>query len=169
MQVMALRGAKDAGLHVPDKTMDDAIKYINKCYDTRHRRLPLPAVLGRARASPAPRPGVCVLQLCGEYDADEIKKAVEYMERIGDDRGHYWYGHYYAAHALNQVGGEEWEKYYKRMRDTLLAPGLPAGDRRVVRPAPRGRLRPRLPDRHRRADPQRPDALPADLPEVTRA
>ncbi len=61
-----------------------------------------------------------LLQLCGEYEADEIKKAVEYMERTGDDFGHYWYGHYYAAHALNQVGGEVWEKYYKRMRDRLL-------------------------------------------------
>ena len=27
---------------------------------------------------------------------------------------------------MNQVGGEEWEKYYKRMQDQLLAE-LPAG------------------------------------------
>ena len=55
MQVMALRGAKDAGMHVPDKTMADAIKYINKCRDSRIGRLSLPALLGRAPASPAPR------------------------------------------------------------------------------------------------------------------
>src|SRR4029077_20359153 len=69
--------------------------------------------------------GVCVLQLCGDYESDDIKKAVEYMNRTSDieQRGHYWYGHYYAAHALNQVGGETWEKYYKKMRDMLLAPG----------------------------------------------
>ncbi|HVL16087.1 MAG TPA: hypothetical protein VM529_26185, partial [Gemmata sp.] len=47
-------------------------------------------------------------------------------ERVGDDRGHYWYGHYYAAHAMNQVGGERWEAYYKRLRDKLLAPGYQA-------------------------------------------
>jgi len=35
MQVMALRGAKDAGIHVPDKVMTDALKYVNKCYDKR--------------------------------------------------------------------------------------------------------------------------------------
>ncbi len=45
------------------------------------------------------------------------------MERAGDDRAHYWYGHYYAAHALNQVGGELWEKYYKKMRDPPVGPG----------------------------------------------
>ena len=52
MQVMALRGAKDSGLHVPDKTMADSIKYINKCRDSRSRRLSLPALLRRPRLRP---------------------------------------------------------------------------------------------------------------------
>lgn len=129
MQVMALRGAKDAGIQVPDKTMDDAIKYVNRCYDRRtggYRYQPYSAGAGYARTAA----GVCVLQLCGKYDADEIKNAVEFMERVGDDRGHYWYGHYYACHAMNQVGGEKWERYYKRMRDLLLSPGYqrPTGE-----------------------------------------
>ena len=64
--------------------------------------------------------GVCVLQLCGRYDADVIGKEVKSLANTGDDRAHYWYGHYYACHAMNQVGGEQWEKYYKRMRDHLL-------------------------------------------------
>jgi len=121
MQVMALRGAKDAGLQVPDKVMTDSIKYIGKCRDRTtggYKYQPFSGTPGYARTAA----GVCVLQLCGEYDAEEIKKAVEYMERVREDRGHYWYGHYYAAHAMNQVGGEVWEKYYKTMRDKLLAP-----------------------------------------------
>src|SRR5262249_9224484 len=32
MQVMALRAAKNAGLHVPDATLKKAIKYIERCY-----------------------------------------------------------------------------------------------------------------------------------------
>jgi hypothetical protein len=122
MQVMALRGAKDSGLQVPDKVMKDSLNYINRCRDPRsggYRYQPYSSGPGFARTAA----GVCVLQLCGEYEADDIKKAVEYMERARDDRGHYWYGHYYAAHALNQVGGEVWENYYKKMRDMLLAPG----------------------------------------------
>lgn len=127
MQVMALRGAKDAGLQVPDKTMADSIKYIGRCRDNRtggYKYQPYSAGSGYARTAA----GVCVLQLCGDYEADEIKKAVEYMERQGDDFGHYWYGHYYAAHAMNQIGGELWEKYYKRMRDRLLAPNYQRPD-----------------------------------------
>ena len=122
MQVMALRGAKDAGLQVPDRVMADSLKYINKCHDSAsggYRYQPYIRGAGFARTAA----GVCVLQLCGEYDADDIKNAVEYMDRVGDDRAHYWYGHYYAAHAMNQVGGEKWEAYYKRMRDRLLSPG----------------------------------------------
>lgn len=122
MQVMALRGAKDAGLHVPDKVMADSIKYINRCYDRRtggYKYQPYAAGPGFARTAA----GICVLQLCGEYEAETISKSVEFLEKVGDDRGHYWYGHYYAAHALNQIGGEVWERYYKRMRNRLLAPG----------------------------------------------
>ena len=127
MQVMALRGAKDSGLQVPDKTMDNAVEYINKCRDRNsggYKYQPYQNPPGYARTAA----GVCVLYLCGKYDADEIKKAVQYMERTADDRQHYWYGHYYAAHALNQVGAEEWgreawEKYYERMKATLLRPG----------------------------------------------
>ena len=70
---------------------------------------------------------MCGLQLVGDYDAEEIKKAVEFMDRMGDDRQHYWYGHYYAAHALNQVGGKIWEDYYARMRTMLLRDQQPDG------------------------------------------
>ena len=131
MQVMALRGAKDAGLHVPDKTMANSIKYINRCRDNRTGGYKYPALFCNTGAGYArTAAGVCALQLCGEYEADDIKKAVEFMERAQDDNAHYWYGHYYAAHALNQVGGEVWEKYYKRMRDRLLAVGYqkPGGE-----------------------------------------
>jgi hypothetical protein len=127
MQVMALRGAKDGGIHVPDRVMADAVRYINRCYDRRtggYRYQPFSSGPGYARTAA----GVCLLYLSGEYDAAEIRASVEYLERTEDDRQHYWYGHYYAAHALNQVGGEVWEKYYDRMKTTLLAGQRASGE-----------------------------------------
>jgi squalene cyclase len=127
MQVMALRGAKDSGLHVPDETMKKALKYINRCHDPRsggYRYMPYSSGPGYARTAA----GVCVLQLCGEYEAKEIDAAVRFLELQGDDRQHYWYGHYYAAHALNQVGGKKWEDYYDRMRAKLLATQRSGGE-----------------------------------------
>jgi prenyltransferase beta subunit len=127
MQVMALRGAKDSGLQVSDDVLKKALAYIGRCRDSRsggYRYQPYSAGAGYARTAA----GVCVLQLCGQYEAKEIAAAVKYMENTGDDRGHYWYGHYYAAHALNQVGGKVWEDYYNRMKTTLLAKQRTTGE-----------------------------------------
>ena len=38
----------------------------------------------------------------------------------GHGRSHFWYGHYYASHAMHQVGGKEWEDWYNRLCDTFL-------------------------------------------------
>lgn len=120
MEVMALRGAKDSGLNVPNETMEKALEYIKKCHDPRsggYRYQPGGGPAGYARTAA----GVCVQQLCGKYDAKEKEGALKYMEEVQDDRSHYWYGHYYAAHALHQVGGKPWEEYYERMKKNLLA------------------------------------------------
>ncbi len=120
MQVMALRGAKDSGLHVPDDTMKKAIAYINKCYDPRsggYYYQPRSSPAGYARTAA----GVCCLQLSGDYDKKEIAGAVKYLDTVGEDRQHWWYGQYYAAHAYHQVGGKAWEDYYARMKTKLLA------------------------------------------------
>ena len=119
MQVMALRGARDGGLHVPDKVFDDALKYIARCRDDRsggYKYQPYSSGPGYARTAA----GVCVLLLCGKYEADEIKEGVDFLVRTGNDFQHWWYGHYYACHALNQVGGKVWEDYYDRMKRDLL-------------------------------------------------
>lgn len=120
MQVMALRGAKDSGLHVPDETIKKAIAYINKCHDAKsggYKYQPPAGGAGYARTAA----GVCVLQLCGEYEAKQIEGAVKYLETTAEDRQHWWYGHYYAAHAMNQVGGKKWEDYYGRVSAKLLS------------------------------------------------
>jgi len=119
MQVMALRAAKDSGLHVPDKTMKKALEYINSCYDAPsggytyqpHNRQP-----GFARTAA----GICVLKLVGEYDK-KIDKSIEYMKaHMENPREHYWYGHYYACHAMYQIGGKDWDDYYAMMKKKLL-------------------------------------------------
>src|SRR5438105_5787971 len=72
MQVMALRGAKDSGLHVPDETMAEAKKYIGRCYDRRtggYRYQPYSSGPGHALAAAS----VCGLELGRDYDAEEDK------------------------------------------------------------------------------------------------
>ncbi|CAN5466237.1 terpene cyclase/mutase family protein [soil metagenome] len=133
MQVMALRGAKDSGLHVPDETFKKALKYISKCYDTRsggYKYMPQAGGAGYARTAA----GVCLLQLSGDYDAAELDAAVKYLEKEADDRQHFWYGHYYAAHALHVYGAKNekneqiWKDYYSRLKTKLLATQKPSGE-----------------------------------------
>ena len=126
MQVMALRAAKNSGLHVPDTTIRKALEYIRSCYDPKEggfRYQPSQREAGFARTAA----GVCVLQLSGEYDAKEIDRAVKFMEEKNDEKRHWWYGQYYAAHAMHQVGGKAWSEWYGRMRSRLLAKQDPGG------------------------------------------
>jgi squalene cyclase len=118
MQVMALRAAKNSGLHVKDETMRRAIDYIKRCYNRRIGGFSY--MPGQAPGFARTAAGVCVLQLTGEYKAAEISEALTYMKQHADERYHFWYGHYYASHAMHQVGGKEWADWYKRIRDTFL-------------------------------------------------
>lgn len=127
MQVMALRGAKDSGLNVPDEVMNKAVAYINRCRDSRsggYRYMPSSAGAGYARTAA----GICVLQLCGKYDAKEVEEGIKYLDLVGDDRQYFWYGHYYAAHAYHQIGGKIWEDYYLRLKAKLLATQRSGGE-----------------------------------------
>jgi squalene cyclase len=118
MQVMALRAAKNSGLHVKDQTMSRAIGYINRCYDSRSGGFCYQP--GKTPGFARTAAGACVLQLTGEYQAQQIPRAIEYLKANFDTRDHFWYGHYYAAHAMHQVGGKEWEEWYRRLRTRLL-------------------------------------------------
>jgi hypothetical protein len=119
MQVMALRGAKDSGLHVPDRTLKKALEYINDCYDPPsggYTYQPGNRAPGFARTAA----GICVIKLTGEYDKN-VDRSVEFLKRSMEyPREHYWYGHYYACHAFYQVGGKDWEDYYSLIKKEFL-------------------------------------------------
>jgi squalene cyclase len=125
MQVMALRGAKNGGLHVPDETLKRALAYIEKCHDDRtggYTYQPGTRAPGFARTAA----GACVLMLTGRYEAQQIPRAIAYLKE-SKDRQHFWYGNYYACHAMHQVGGKDWEDYYGRMVKLLLPKQSPDG------------------------------------------
>lgn len=122
MEVMALRSARNSGLAIPDATFDKAIRYIKSCYREREggfTYMPRSGTPGFARTAA----GCCVLFLSGKYDKKDVKKdygidleaAIQYLHKNADTHQHYFYGHYYAAHAMHQYGGKEWEDWYAKM------------------------------------------------------
>jgi prenyltransferase beta subunit len=119
MQVMALRAAKNAGFNVPNDTLKKAIKYVESCYNPTsggfsYQSFRGPPGFARTAA------GCCILFLAGDYHAKQLPQAVEYLKDNFDASQHFFYGHYYAAHAMHQVGGKEWADWYKRICHYLL-------------------------------------------------
>ena len=45
----------------------------------------------------------------------KIPDGVKYLKKNFNSPIHFYYGHYYAAHAMHQVGGKEWEDWYGRL------------------------------------------------------
>jgi squalene cyclase len=134
MQVMALRAAKNAGFYVPaGKAKDgkagrdvlgDAIKYVKSCYRPESGGFTYQSY-GGSTGFARTAAGCCVLLLSSKgEERDQVLKdmsrAVEYLKNNFDSAQHFFYGHYYAAHAMHQVGGKEWAEWYDNISKHLL-------------------------------------------------
>lgn len=128
-QIMALRAARNAGLYVPNETVDRCIAYVKRCQNSdggfRYRSEGGPSLFPRSAA------GVVALYSAGVYEGEEIEKGLGYLKRFRPgaatrmlgQQPHYFYGHYYAVQAMWHAGGrqpEYWQDWYPAIRDELL-------------------------------------------------
>ncbi|HLU40162.1 MAG TPA: prenyltransferase/squalene oxidase repeat-containing protein [Planctomycetota bacterium] len=143
-QVVALRAARNVGITVPVRHIDDAERYVRQsAVDAGSSRRLGRHVLGNeggafryqlnshSRATfPLTAAGVTTLFAAGRYNYDEeiIQRALDFMDAQmpifnRTYAGHYffYYGHYYAVQAYYIAGGERWREYFREMRDLLLA------------------------------------------------
>jgi hypothetical protein len=124
-QVLALRAARNAGIHVPRETIDRCIRYVKRCQndDGGFRYL----VQGGQSAFPRSAAALVALYSAGIYEGPELEKGLKYlMQHI--PRGsalsrqeHFFYGHYYAVQAMWHARGEYWAAWYPAIRDALVA------------------------------------------------
>ena len=125
-QVMALRAAKNAGIHVPKTTIDACTKYVKRSQNTdggfRYQ-------FSRRAESAFPRSaaGIVALYSAGIYQGPEIEKGLKYLmefrphNRMFRFLNHYFYGHYYAVQAMWHAGGDYWFRWYPTIRDELIS------------------------------------------------
>ncbi len=132
-EVMALRAARNAGVHVPKETVDRSVDYIKKSQNPDGG---FTYMLSDHGPSQFPRSAAAVAGLfsAGIYQGPEITKGLDYVMQflprpgaVTQERSYYFYGHYYAAMAMWQSGGERWAKWYPAVRDELLAKQKPDG------------------------------------------
>jgi len=124
LQVVALRAAKNAGLDVPQESIERAVQYVHSCYDESSGGFcyqPRQRAPGFARTAAA----IYSLQVCGRYDDEQVLSGAAYLIREGhipSKRKQEWftYGHFYAAPAMYMIGGDTWEKWYTDIKKLLL-------------------------------------------------
>ena len=125
-QVMALRAARNAGIEVPNETIDKCIDYVRRSQnpDGGFMYMVSGGESGFARSAA----GVVALHSAGVYEGSELGKGIEYLMKFlpGEGRSdmggsYYYYGHYYAVQAMWRQGGEPWQKWYPAIRDELIS------------------------------------------------
>jgi len=123
-QVMALRAAKNAGMDVPKESIDLAVRYIKGLYDAGDKRGGQAGFgySSRGREISTTAEGLLALQVCGDYDSEEVKGAGERLFKSGikpDDRWFY-YSAYYYAQGMYQRGDKYAAEAKKVTADVLL-------------------------------------------------
>lgn len=130
-QVMALRAAHNAGIHVPATTLERALGYVRRCQNPDGG---FSYFANQARDSAFPRSAAALVALHsgGVYQGVEIERGLQYLlqfpptaQNLG--QAYYFYGHYYAIQVMWHAGGRIWNDWYTRIRDILIAGQQPNG------------------------------------------
>ncbi|HTN74240.1 MAG TPA: prenyltransferase/squalene oxidase repeat-containing protein [Pirellulaceae bacterium] len=125
-QIMALRAARNAGIFVPNDTIEACVEYVKRSQNPDGGFMYM-QTSGGPSAFPRSAAGVVALYSAGIYEGDELKRGLEYLAQHmpRDDafsrESHYFYGQYYCAQAMWHAGGEHWKKWYPVAHDALLA------------------------------------------------
>lgn len=113
-QLMALRSAKNDGMDVPGEAIDQALGYLRNSFTGRRTS----NGVGEGGFSYTPgqsRPsftmtaaGLLAMQVCGQYDAPEVAASADWLlsHAPKTNERYLFYGLYYYAQGMHQVGGK---------------------------------------------------------------
>ncbi len=127
--VMALKSARNAGIEVPQETLDMATQYLWHMYSGPG--------FGYSVAQPETKPGttaigVLCMQFLGHGKDRRVKTALDYLRQQKADwqqtRGNfvmYWW--YYITQAMFQAGESHWTYWNRQIQETLVQNQLEDG------------------------------------------
>jgi hypothetical protein len=119
--LMALRSAKLNGADVPDKAIADAVAYLYGNFSEKNGHFGYSSPHNSKNSLTGM--GLLCLELCGEHGKPSTIKAADYiLESFRGLEGAQFefYGNYYNAQAMFQIGGKYWETYADWMYETYL-------------------------------------------------
>lgn len=123
-QVQGLRGCRNAGIKVPKKVIDDAVKYIRDC-TTDDGGVQYSSKGGGGRPAITAASLACLFN-AGEYDDEYVPKLMAYCKKhlgdVGrDNSGHWHYAQYYYSQVMYREAGDDWERYRKAVYKKIAA------------------------------------------------
>ena len=123
MQVVALASARQAGIFVPDDTINRGVRYVTLCSqsaDGGFSYMPGAGLSGFARTGAA-----CTsMMMLGRHDAREVKLGLEYIRKEASgalkETTSWTYAMYYATVAMYIGSPKDFQWWYPQIRDVML-------------------------------------------------
>jgi len=126
--LMALRSSKLNGAAIPDEAIRNAVDYLHRHQDPHEGCF---GYTGRNdKAQSLTGMGLLCLELCGEHGSPNNQRAADWLLRhfreIANSQFEF-YGNYYNAQAMFQIGGRHWQEYASWMYSSFLPKQFPDG------------------------------------------
>lgn len=130
-QVLSLRSAKNCGIDIPQKAIDDAIEYIRQCYNKSRKGFAYQP--NKSPNSAMKCAGIVSLLAMGsekvEKDIEKIKESAKDLKTLRADHGrNFYYNSYYYATAANMLGPEYRDEFLPKMNKVLFRLQQPNGE-----------------------------------------
>ena len=127
-QILALRAAQDAGVPVPQKSIERAIGHVKRCAAPQGGFVYDPLQSKKANAAMTGT-GILALQLCGEYRSEEALRGGDWLLKnpVEWKTPFVYYSLYYATQAMYQLGEVHWERWRAIPEPLLMEKQNPDG------------------------------------------
>ena len=121
--LMALRSARLNGAQVPPEAIEKAVLYIKRAYRDSDGTFGYQGTNGGS-ANTLTGAAILCLELCGKHLDPMSLKGSKYLEKVYvralSGGGERYYGLYYTAQGLFQIGGPVWKGFSSWMYDTFV-------------------------------------------------
>ncbi|MCA9239494.1 MAG: terpene cyclase/mutase family protein, partial [Planctomycetales bacterium] len=136
-----LRSAKNSGFNVPQRAIDDAVRYVLNCFNPGYQTFEYDTSNDDRRTRAMAGVGILALAHSSRHERREALAAADFILREGftdynqfhrytyhshySDRYHY--GVFMCTMAMYQIGGRHWSQFYPPTVRVLLANQQPTG------------------------------------------
>ena len=128
MQIIALKSAQEAGIFVPDRTIEKALSLIKTRYDTKFGGFGYNSSTFRMNLAGSSAAGTCIMLITGEKDERYTTKALEstmgilekHVNEKGPKPGHTFYYMYYTSVCAYAGGEKSFSRWMKTAEPYLL-------------------------------------------------